>query len=141
MGNSNRSFGNRFEDAFAKQLAADGFWVTKLTQTAAGQPADLIACKNSTPFLIDCKVCATNTFPLSRIEPNQRTAIEFWRSRGNTEYWFALSVMDKGIWMLDSDWAMYRIKHGDASISDLTDNPALYPYEKWIQLRSHKWYR
>ena len=87
---SNRKTGNRFEEEFSQVLFQNGFWVHKLTQNEAGQPADIIAVKNGNAYLIDCKVCAYNKFPLSRIEDNQYTSMELWGECNNGTAWFAL---------------------------------------------------
>ena len=89
---SNKKLGNSFEEEFAELLYEHGFWVHLLQQNSAGQPADIIATKNKTPLLIDCKQCTNNRFPLSRIEDNQHSAMDLWRDRGNGEPWFALKV-------------------------------------------------
>ena len=89
---SNKKLGNSFEEEFAELLYEHGFWVHLLQQNAAGQPADIIATKNKTPLLIDCKECTNNRFPLSRIEDNQHSAMNLWRDRGNGEPWFALKI-------------------------------------------------
>lgn len=98
---SNRKIGNTFENVFCQQLFDKGFWVHNLTQNSAGQPADLIAVKNGKALLIDCKVCENNKFPLSRIEPNQHTAMDLWEHSGNGNGWFALQLNDGRVYMLD----------------------------------------
>lgn len=94
---SNKSLGNDFENEFAQKLYDFGFWVKILPQNQAGQPADIIAVKNHKAYLIDCKVCSNNTFPLKRIESNQHTAMDFWRECGNGEGWFALLINEETI--------------------------------------------
>jgi Holliday junction resolvase len=91
---SNRKSGTRFENEFCEILYAHGFWVHNLMQNAAGQPADVVAVKNGKPYLIDCKVCSHNKFPLSRVEENQHFAMEIWKECGNGEGWFALKIED-----------------------------------------------
>ena len=98
---SNRKTGNAFESEFCKMLSNEGYWVHNLTQNNAGQPADVIAVKNGNAFLIDCKVCKNNKFPLSRIEPNQHTAMDLWEHCGNGNGWFALQLNDGRVYMLD----------------------------------------
>lgn len=90
--NVNKKIGNAFEREFCEYLSSRGFWVLNIPQNAAGQPADIIAVKNKTAYLIDCKECTNNRFPLSRIENNQHSAMELWRECGNGEAWFALKV-------------------------------------------------
>ena len=73
---SNKALGNAFEREFCEELASKGFWVHNMAQNKDGQPADVIAVIDGYPFLIDCKVCAHDKFPLKRIEENQRNAME-----------------------------------------------------------------
>lgn len=87
---SNKKIGNGFEAEFCDLLFQHGYWVHNLAQNAAGQPADVIAVKNGTPFLIDCKVCSGKVFRLSRIEDNQRMSMKLWDDSGNGTGWFAV---------------------------------------------------
>lgn len=91
---NNRKTGNSFEAEFCDLLFQHGYWVHNLAQNAAGQPADVIAVKNSVPYLIDCKVCSGKTFSLSRIEENQRMAMTLWRNCLNGEGWFAVKFRE-----------------------------------------------
>ena len=69
-------------------LAEKGFWVHRLQDNQNGQPFDIIAVKNGRAYAFDCKDCAGHSFPLSRIEENQRMAMERWKECGNgTGYW------------------------------------------------------
>ena len=99
---SNRSLGNSFEHQFCEMLADAGYWVHNMAQNSAGQPADVIAVKNSFPHLIDCKVCSKDKFPLSRVEANQQMAMNLWQTCGNGSAWFALELSD-GVYMLSYD--------------------------------------
>lgn len=72
---TNRKIGNSFETEFCELLFQHGFWCHNMAQNAAGQPADVIAVKGKTAYLIDCKVCSNNRFHLSRVEENQHFAI------------------------------------------------------------------
>lgn len=89
---SNKRLGNEFEQEFCEILYQHGYWVHNLAMNQAGQPADVIAVKEKTAYLIDCKVCSHNRFPLSRVEENQHFSMEFWKMCGNGEGWFALKV-------------------------------------------------
>lgn len=89
---SNRAVGNAFEQEFSELLYAYGFWVHRLTQDSAGQPADVIAVRNKTAYLIDCKDCSAKGFDLRRVEDNQITAMQLWDECGNGQGWFALKV-------------------------------------------------
>lgn len=82
---NNKRLGTEFEREFCELLAARGFWVHFMTPSASGaQPCDIIACKNGTPFLFDCKTCEKNVFHLSRLENNQILAFDrFLKTRNN----------------------------------------------------------
>lgn len=56
---TNRKIGNSFETEFCELLFQHGFWCHNMAQNAAGQPADVIAVKGKTAYLIDCKVWLT----------------------------------------------------------------------------------
>ena len=97
---SNRAVGNAFEQEFSELLYAYGFWVHRLTQDSAGQPADVIAVRNKIAYLIDCKDCSSKGFDLRRVEDNQITAMRLWDECGNGQGWFALKVPTGDIYML-----------------------------------------
>lgn len=78
----------------------NGFWVHNLTQNAAGQPADVIAVKDNKAYLIDCKVCSQDRFPLSRIESNQDTSMALWEDCNNDYGLFALQMSTGQIFMI-----------------------------------------
>ena len=96
---SNRKLGNDFETEFCEILAEHGFWVHNFALKKSGQPADVIAVKNGIAYLIDCKVCENDNFPLSRIEENQKLSMMLWEDCGNGRGWFALKT-SKGIYMI-----------------------------------------
>ena len=97
---SNRAVGNAFEQEFSEMLYAYGFWVHRLTQDSAGQPADVIAVRNKIAYLIDCKDCSAKGFDLRRVEDNQITAMQLWDECGNGQGWFALKVPTGDIYMI-----------------------------------------
>ena len=97
---NNRKSGNAFEEQLCKVLFEKGFWCHRLMQSAAGQPFDILAARNGKTFPIDCKVCERDVFDLSRIEPNQFTAMLLWQDTGNPSAWFALQLSDKSIYMV-----------------------------------------
>lgn len=105
---SNKKLGNDFESEFCDILAEEGFWCHNMAQNAAGQPADVIAVKNGDAYLIDCKVCSRDRFPIDRIEPNQVLAMDLWRECGNGNGWFALEFSDD-VYMVSLD-AMWDCK-------------------------------
>ena len=68
---SNQAEGAAFEASLRRFLAARGYWVTKLVEGENGAPLDLLAVKSGRALAVECKVCATLRFPLSRVEDNQ----------------------------------------------------------------------
>ena len=93
---SNKSMGTAFEREFAELLAEKGFWVHRLQDNQNGQPFDIIAVKNGRAYAFDCKDCAGRSFPLSRIEENQRLAMERWEECGNGTGYFAVHFIASG---------------------------------------------
>lgn len=98
--NTNRKDGLRFETDLCEKLAINGWWAHDMAQSAAGQPSDVIAVKLNVAVLIDCKVCASDKFQLSRIEPNQETAMNLWFERGNEFAFFAVKLSSGFIYMI-----------------------------------------
>lgn len=88
----NKTIGNEFEADFCDLLFENGFWAHNMAQTRAGQPADVIAARHGVAYIIDCKVCSHNKFPLTRIEENQESAMLCWERCGNTSGLFALRL-------------------------------------------------
>ena len=127
---SNKALGSRFERELAEFLAAHGFWAHVIAQNAAGQPADIIACKDDVPYLIDCKVCSDDRFPISRIEPNQEAAMTFWQEHGNTECYFAMKT-SKGIYMIH--WDDLKVMQRADGIHTVVDFSPWMKVEKWVE--------
>lgn len=128
---SNRAVGNAFEQEFSELLYAYGFWVHRLTQDSAGQPADVIAVKNKIAYLIDCKDCSSKGFDLRRVEENQINAMQLWNECGNGQGWFALKVEDE-IYMLPLFMMMaYKDKQSSLSFAEIYD--LAKPFDKWVK--------
>jgi len=125
-----KKIGNDFEKEFADKLFSKGFWVHNCTQGKAGQPADLIACKDNTGFLIDCKTLENGAFPFTRIEPNQITAMRLWQDRVNDECWFAIKI-DEDVRMLDyALYTAYKMKgYKTLGVDELRKLPS---WEEWV---------
>lgn len=93
---NNKQIGTSFEKEFCECLSRCGWWVHFMTPTKGGaQPCDVIACKDGTPFLIDCKTCEDKVFRLSRLETNQRLAFERFIKTGNDKCWIAVKHGDE----------------------------------------------
>lgn len=101
---NNKHIGNCFENQFAKIMSTYGCWVYNTINKAGGQPADIIAVRNGKAFLIDCKVCENDVFVLSRIEENQRNAMELFAYCNNGEgCYFALKFADESIYIVQAE--------------------------------------
>ena len=129
---NNRKTGNCFEDDLCNILFSYGFWSHNLKQNSSGQPADVIAVKNKKAYLIDCKVCSNNNFPLSRIEENQDLAMELWKDCGNGIGWFALKTTDDNIYMI-SHYVMTAYKERKHSLSAKEIAELGEPIESWVK--------
>lgn len=88
----NKKLGNDFEQELCEILADHGFWAHNFANRKSGQPADIIAVKDTTAYLIDAKVCTYEVFNFSRIEENQRNAMDMWIECGNRTPYFALKA-------------------------------------------------
>ena len=131
MAKSNRAAGNAFEMEFSELLYAYGFWVHRLTQDSAGQPADVIAVKERTAYLIDCKDCSAKGFDLRRVEENQITAMQLWHECGNGQGWFAIKVPTGDIYMLPL-FVVMAYKNNQSSMSYAEIYEVARPFDKWV---------
>lgn len=130
--NSNKALGTAFEEELARMLYERGFWVHLLRQTEAGQPADIIACRDGKPFLIDCKVCSDGSFLLSRIEENQELAMKEFFRRGNDTGWFALQV-DGDTFFFPLYYFLRLKTHEIKRIPEATIRKAGYTLDEWVR--------
>lgn len=128
---SNRKTGTTFESELCEILSQNGFWAHNLAQNSAGQPADVIAVRNKTAYLIDCKVCSRNKYSLSRMEDNQHFSMEFWRMCGNDEGWFALKLKDETV-VLISYCTMIALSYekSELNLKDIMDYGITL--ERWL---------
>ncbi len=102
---SNKSLGSAFERELAQTLASRGWWVHLLQGNANGQPADLIAIKDGTAMLIDAKVCSSDSFKLSRMEENQRLAMDLWYSKRCGLAYFAMKFLKHNeVYLVSYHW-------------------------------------
>ena len=128
---TNKKLGNDFESEFCELLFRNGFWTHNFAQNAAGQPADVIAVRNGKAYLIDCKVCINDTFPFSRIESNQHTAMTLWKQSGNDYGWFALQLSNKDIYMIDHE-CMIALSLTQSSIGEYLITHYGLPLGMWL---------
>ena len=131
----NKKEGNQFEAEFCEILAKYGYWAHRINEGKTGkQPADIFAVKNNKPFLIDCKLCHTDGFDLSRIEPNQLSAMGLWYNKGNNNAVFVIKTPDGTIRVMSYQTAAHLMK---TSTSNSIDKKHLFditlPYEEYFQ--------
>lgn len=131
---SNKTIGNNFEVELAEILSQNGYWVHLLNANRSGQPADVIAVINNQAYLIDAKVCSNNDFPLSRIEENQRLAMELWEECGNDSGWFALKLdkFNPQIYMI-SYYLMSAFSQTRSTLSTEMIKEFGMPIDKWVE--------
>lgn len=129
----NKKIGNDFESDFCDLLAANGFWAHNFAQNRSGQPADVIAAKNRITYLIDCKVCSDGSFRLSRMEENQRRAMNLWTETGNGSGWFALKMPDESIYMMFMDLLLRLEAAGRSEVTEEEIRRIGVRLEEWLE--------
>ena len=132
MKQKNRAVGTAFERELCELLSAYGFWSHNLKQDSAGQPADVIAVRNKTAYLIDCKDCSAKGFDLRRVEENQITAMQLWNECGNGQGWFAIKVPSDEIYMLPLV-VVLAYKNGQSSLSYTEIHELGKPFDVWVK--------
>lgn len=128
---NNKKLGDSFENELAQILFHHGFWAYVTKSKIGGQPADILAAKNKTPYIIDCKVCSDNSFDTARIEENQKNAMFLFDKCGNSDGFFALKMPDGQIFMLDCCTAL--LHRQDKRIMNRKEIEAsAHTLEQWI---------
>ena len=131
--NTNRTNGLRFESDLCQMLSEAGWWAHDMSQNAAGQPADVIAVRCNHAVLIDCKVCSGDSFPLSRVEPNQETAMGLFKEYGNNHAYFALKLESTGvIYMMDHEDLIFLQRNGCKSVPLWYMIKTFPKFEEWL---------
>ena len=134
---NNQKLGAKFEKEFCEELAKRGFWVHRMAQNSAGQqPADVIAAYYGIAYLIDCKVCSDDYFPFSRMEENQRMAMQKWLELKGTSPAFALKDSKGNIWMLDFEWALMQENSGQKGIRCEKGHRWLLTLDEWFHIET-----
>ena len=82
---NNKRLGTEFEREVVRLLSQQGYWVHFITPDASG----------SQPFVLDCKTSATKNFNISRLEENQRMAMDLWFGRGNKKAFVYIKYNEK----------------------------------------------
>ena len=127
---SNRAVGNAFEQELCDLLFDKGFWAHNLKQDNSGQPADVIAVRNSIAYLIDCKECSAKGFDLRRIEDNQVTAMALWNECGNGQGWFAIKMHERIYMMPYVTMIAYKIRQSTLSFEEIF--AIARPFGEWV---------
>ena len=138
----NRTTGNRFEQDFAKILAAHRFWAHVMQQNKAGQPADIIAVKGKFHTLIDCKVCENGVLPFKRVEENQRLAMKTFTRKAKELCYFALKVISEDgkeqVRMISLGRIETLENKGYKQLTHRTMDTETWPLESWLE-SSNTW--
>lgn len=129
---TNKKLGNAFEQELCEKLSEHGLWVHCMTQNKAGQPADIIAVKNKTAYLIDAKVCSSKGFALSRVEENQDLAMDLWNQCGNGQGWFAIKIPNNEIYMIPH-FCIKALMAAQSSISINEIHVVGKSFDRWVK--------
>ncbi len=114
---NNKRLGNSFESELCQILHAHGWWCHNFASKSAGQPVDIIACKNDYPIIIDAKVCINDRFPLSRIEENQQNSTMMYDKCGNHGSYIALKLSNGSIYFLSGLTLIMLKQNGEKSLN------------------------
>lgn len=85
---SNKSSGSAFEHDLAQYMSRRGWWAHIFQDNRNGQPFDIVLARDGRTQVGDCKVCEDDVFRLSRMEPNQISAMTYWVECGNEDPWY-----------------------------------------------------
>lgn len=96
---SNKKIGNNSEEIVAVALQKQNYWVLRIPPNSNGQPADIIAIRNGVPYLLEIKHVEGKSFKLSRIEPNQIHALNYFELFGGKS-WVIFVLDDNSMYML-----------------------------------------
>ena len=130
--NTNRKDGLQFETELCQMMADKGWWCHNIAQTAAGQPADVIAVRLNTAVLIDCKVCSGDKFLMSRVEPNQESAMTLWQERDNVYAYFAIKFPSGKIYMMHYDSYIFLKKENVKAVPEEYAIAAFRRIDRWL---------
>lgn len=130
---SNKAAGTRFEKELAGILADHWFWVHLFQDNKNGQPCDVIAAKNGRAYLIDCKDCQSEIFPLSRIEENQYNAMILFSMMGNAPGMFAIRFPDRQIYLMPYTKLQELQEAGFKRINETVCRTQGITLEQWLE--------
>lgn len=117
---NNKEIGTEFEQRMCDYFNRKGYWVHFITPDRRGaQPFDIIAVKDNHPIAIECKTLSLSQkyFHISRLEENQKLALEKWILCGNNEAYVVVEYGDKVYWIAFS----YLLEKQKIKMEDLMD--------------------
>ena len=122
------NIGVEFEEEMCRLLSDNGFWAHRLSENNKGaQPFDIVAVKRGHAIAIECKVVNSNQFIVSRIEDNQRSALELFHKHGGSA-WFAFKRRD------DSIFLGVAMEILEATNDKMHICEPLIPFERWVDM-------
>ena len=130
----NKKLGNDFEQELCEILADAGYWTHNFANRKSGQPADIIAVKDTTAYLIDAKVCSYEVFQFRRIEDNQQLAMDMWIECGNIEPYFALKCRNE-IYMVGYTTIKDLMRNGKKQLNLEDMNKYGMRLATWLRIR------
>lgn len=130
----NKKIGNDFERELCQILYDAGYWVHNFANRKNGQPADIIAVKNNSAFLIDAKECTWEIFPLRRMEYNQKLSMGLWIECGNFTPYFALKARNE-IYMVAYTTVLDLIAKGKKQLNFEDMNKYGTRLATWLSIR------
>lgn len=129
---NNKVIGNSFEAELAQLLYHKGFWVHNFASKVAGQPVDLIACKNNRVAIIDAKVCSDNTFDTARMEENQRNSMMLFDLCGNDHTYYALKMPDDEIFFCPG-MVLLMLRQDKRTLNRHDIEEIGCPFAQWVE--------
>ena len=129
---NNKIEGTKYEERVAQILYDKGYWVTLLTASRTGQPADIIAIRGMTFALIDAKLCTNDRFELRRIEPNQIRAMSMLEKRSGCAIAAFVLGFSTGNYIVSWERMNELMNKGVKSIS-LKNCQELITLEEWAE--------
>ena len=108
-----------FESGMCNILSQMGYWALNIPKNPSGaQPFDIIAlAEKNNAMALDCKVCGKPTFPISRVEANQWTALSLIKSKLKDNVMAGVVIWyDGDVYYLSIEELKRAVKKGQKSI-------------------------
>ena len=119
---------SKFERDVCSFYFEHGYWAHRIARDERGaQPFDVIAIRGNYVVAVDCKVCSRKSFPLARVEDNQRLAMQIMTERTNAFVAF-LCYFEGKVYVLPFIEVDNALREGIVSIP-LKNCKVLFEYE------------